>query len=241
MNEQSLLITIVNHQCNQNAIALKQGFSRLAETLLIDSGSELGEQEKEAFDQLNENIYYSGLFNQAVAALLKSDKKWLLFVASDVKVSNYGIFLQRLLCAMENRNIGVYAPNSSGSNHRQMWCKHSGSMRPVPFVEGYCFAARRDLLEKIYPVDVAINRMGWGIDVYLGYHAFHQGLLSVVDDRVKVEHPIESGYCSDTARKQRDQWLQTLPQKAQRFQRLSGWVFFKTRIGFWLFRLLVPG
>ena len=240
VNEQGVLVTVVNHQCNQQAITLKQGFAKLAETCLIDSGSELSEQEREAFDQVHGNIYYSGLFNQAVETLLKSNKTWLLFIASDVRVANYGIFMQRLLRAMESKNIGVYSPCSSGSNHRQMWCKNSGKMRPVAFVEGYCFAARRDLLEKIYPVDAAINRMGWGIDVYLGYYAFKQGLLSVVDDRVRVEHPIESGYCSDTARKQRDQWLTTLPSKAQRFQRLSSWVFFKTRVGFWLFRLLIP-
>lgn len=60
-----VIVSIVNHNLNQNAIELKLGFKNFCETILIDSGSNITPDEKIQFDYLLPNVYYSGLMNKA--------------------------------------------------------------------------------------------------------------------------------------------------------------------------------
>jgi hypothetical protein len=234
-----VLVTIVNHQHNANAVALKSGFAPLARAVLIDSGSQVEPEYAASFDRRLPNVYYSGLLNSAfelASALKPSDP--MLFICSDVVVSDAAVLVARVESAFSDPGLQVYAPASRGSSYAQMWPRQSRALRKVSFVEGFCFAARRQVLARLCPVDVAVNCFGYGLDMYLGYEALRLGGYSAVDDAVEVHHPVATGYDSSAAVRQQDAWSATLPQSARRFMNLAQHPAFRSGPGRALLRVL---
>jgi len=228
-----VFVAIVNHDCNEGAAALVQGFRPHGPVAAIDSGSRLEPRHEALFDVRLPNVYYVGLLNEAVRlARLRGERRALYFVCSDVRFRDCGAALRRAEEAFRDPRIGVYAPSATASSHAQMRWRGSGRLRPAIFVEGFCFAARLALLEEMTPVDTSVNRIGWGLDVYLGFLALRRGMRSVVDDRITVEHPRTSGYARQEARSQRDRWFERQDPRARRFQRLTGNTLAKTRVGY---------
>jgi hypothetical protein len=217
-----LLTAIVNHNRNANAIALRQGFAPLSPVVLIDSGSAIAEEERAWFDECLPNVYYSGLLNRTCAfANALPDDDALLLICSDVEIDQPETLVARLTEAFRDPSVMVWGPTSLGSPHPQMWPRTTGQIRQVSFVEGFCFAARKSLLARVCPVDLAVNRYGWGIDVLLGYLAASLGGRSLVDDGIEVRHPITTGYAIPEARAQRDAWFARLSPRARRFRQLA--------------------
>ena len=69
---------------------------------------------------------------------------------------------------------------------------------------------RCDLLDSVCPIDLSVNRLGWGIDLALSHFARISELLIIVDDRVRVLHPKGSGYGHSKAKAQMRNWLGTI-------------------------------
>jgi hypothetical protein len=227
-----LLVVIVNHNDNANAAELVQGFRSLAPVCAIDSGSDLTPEDEKTFDIRLPNVHYSGLFNEATRfATKQTQESEVYFICSDVGFDDYAEALRCATDAFRDPNVGVYAPTANASSHGSMLNRGSGGFRQACFVEGFCFAARLSLMQEMTPVDLEVNRIGWGLDVHLGYLAMKNNQVSVVDDRVIVQHPTPSGYAKDEARTQRNRWYEGLPPKAQRFRALTGNGLAHTRFG----------
>ena len=178
------------------------------DTLLIDSGSKLNAKQRRHFDIVLPNVYYSGLLNRAHAVLLDSKADWMLFICSDVMISDAGGFISRFRETARNPSIGLIAPAiDRPCHHRQMQARSFNRRRNVPFVDGYCVAVRKDVLGRVCPIDTSINRIGWGIETHLGYAAKRLGLSAVVDDAIRVAHPDGSGYGHTLARTQRTEYF----------------------------------
>jgi hypothetical protein len=215
-------VVVFNHEHTAAAFRLREAFGRHAPAVAFDSGSRLSHDERAQFDRAFENIYYAGLMNEAVAHATSAGFCALLVVCSDVVVDDAGALVERAKQALFASGAGVYAPAMDKSSHRSMRRQKGHDLRDVAFVEGVCFAARTELLRDLCPVDLRLNRIGWGLDVQLGYSAFAHGLRVVVDDAVEVRHPVESGYAKDDARRQRDAWFRTLSIHARLFRLLTG-------------------
>lgn len=69
---------------------------------------------------------------------------------------------------------------------------------------------RRDVLDQVLPIDMSINRLGWGIDLALCHFALELKLMILIDDRVRVLHPSGTGYNKKTAEAQMRQWFKTI-------------------------------
>ncbi|MEC4894059.1 MAG: hypothetical protein SAL07_18800 [Oscillatoria sp. PMC 1051.18] len=237
-----MLITIVNHNCNDNAVELISGFRSCGEVLAIDSGSNLAEPYQNYFDLKLPNVYYANLLNIACQELKnKFQYSLLYFICSDVKISNYQLTIRYAEEAFTNPDVGIYAPACNNSGHPQMQCKKTNKIRPVVFVEGFCFAIRLSLLQQLCPVNTQVNYVGWGLDVYLAYLAFKNKLQSVVDDRIIVEHDSPCGYSLDLARQQRNNWFSLQSQEAQWFRRLTSVQVLKSAFGVQLCNLIFAG
>jgi hypothetical protein len=238
----TIQIVIVNHNVNRNAIELARGFAPHAPTVAIDSGSRLDPAEVPHFEIRLPNVHYSGLMNEAVLYVAGlNDDDVMYFICSDVSFADHAAATQRLEAVFRDPAVGAYAPSANASSHPSMLCHGSGGARPVCFVEGFCFASRIGLLRRMCPVDLEVNRIGWGLDVYLGYLALASGRRSVVDDEVCVHHPWPSGYAKDDARRQRDRWFRTLPRAARAFRLLAGTGFSHTTPGIRLITGLFGG
>jgi hypothetical protein len=148
------------------------------------------------------NVYYSALLNHCVEQMHARGHDSLLLVASDVGVTDAAALVARAQAALTDPRIGVYGPACRARGHRHMDPRRGGRLREVPFLEGFCFAARSDLLDTLCPVDTQKNLLGWGLDVHLGYLALARGQTCVVDDTILVVHPRSTGYNVKEARKE---------------------------------------
>ena len=62
-----------------------------------------------------------------------------------------------------------------------------------------------------FSLDLSLNRLGWGPDLYICKRARDRGMKNIVDDAVVVYHPKESGFSNHEAAQQMDAWSATLP------------------------------
>ena len=199
-----ILTTIVNHNYNAEAVNLKCISSETFDTIIIDSGSEYP---PEYFDIKLPNVGYSGLFNQAVKETLEKGYDWLLFICSDVVLKKSDFEKMKNYINELPENVGVYSPASSGQSHKHCKPQKTDTIRDVAFVEGFMFAARKEILEKIYPVNVDINKLGHGLDAYKGYLCLKNNMRCVIDDRLTVYHREGTGYDVQEASKQFFNWM----------------------------------
>jgi hypothetical protein len=198
------LVTIVNHNLNDEAINLKNIFSEQFDTIIIDSGSNVQPNE---FDIKLSNVGYSGLFNSACEQVLNSDYDWILFICSDVVLKKSDV--EKIKTSIETlpTDVGVYSPSSTGQSHKHCKNQKSGGLRNVVFVEGFMFAASKQILSQIYPVNTEINKLGHGLDAYKGFLCIQNNLRCVVDDTITVYHSEGTGYNTTIASHQFLNWM----------------------------------
>ncbi len=210
-----ILVTIANHNHNENALKLLRQFSRDFKTVVIDSGSTI----KDANFILLDNVYYTGLFNKACELLIETDKKWLLFIASDVQIDedNYWKLTRRLCNHRSFLDIGLYSPSVKGRSHSFLMSQDNPKFRDINFVEGFIFLAKRSILTKIYPVDIKLNKIGWGLDVMKGFICKQLNLRCVVDDIISVYHPPEAGYSYEEAVSNCKRWAKVQSIEFKKF------------------------
>lgn len=212
-----LLVAVINHNHNQEGIALKNNLSPLADTILIDSGSTFEEGEKEQFDYTLPNVYYNGLINQAYEAFEEAHTHMLL-ITSDVMIEDFEAFIGRMEeVYTQNSQVAVYAPSAAHSTHHHQNNLKSNDLRKVTFTEGFCFVMPREFLDEICPIDLEVNKIGHGIDMYMGFLSMKYGKWAVVDDRITVDHPHGSGYSDKQARIERDRWYDTKSKSARAY------------------------
>jgi hypothetical protein len=203
---EKIFCAVVNYNENENAIRLRNNLSRYFDTALFDSDSRDPLPE---FIRL-ENVYYSGLFNKAYAVALEMGYTYLLFICSDVVFEETET--DKMVAHLQTTDlslIGIYSPASDGRSHAYCKMQYAKGMRPVPFVEGFVFLTDMQVLKAIAPVDLDVNRYGWGLDVAKGFYSRKLGKLCVIDDGVTVFHPGETGYSNELAEKSMNNWIAT--------------------------------
>ncbi|HQU15599.1 MAG: hypothetical protein ACYC18_10970 [Gammaproteobacteria bacterium] len=227
-----LLTVIVNHNCNAGAIALKKNLSPFCDTVLLDSGSKLTEMEMPYFDCKLPNVYYNGLLNKASELAKMGNYSHMLFITSDVIIDEPEALFDRIHKVYEAFIVGVYAPSAKYSTHHHMNNLGSNRLRKVTFVEGFCFVTPLSYLEEICPIDLAVNKIGHGVDIYLGFLSMATRRYAMVDDGVTVDHPHGSGYSDQDARAQRDAWFRLKKSKVRIFHYLVSNNWLKNNFGF---------
>ena len=208
-----ILCCIFNYNENEKAIQWSENLSPCFDTLILDSGSQprCGHPTAVHLD----NIYYSGLMNEAYRRAQEGDYPWVMILTSDLEISEKMVHPLRL--RMEaisyTENVGLYQPGNAfwGNSHSRSKARITGGIRSTNFQEGWFHLMRTDLMGKICPIDLNINRLGWGVDMALSYFANREGLRILVDSDVTVLHPSGTGYNRDEAQRQMNAWLQTIP------------------------------
>ena len=215
-----ILVTIVNHNNEVTAEQLLNLFSKDFDTKILDSGSVIKPKEAMRFD----NIYYGGLFNESVNLALTNEYDWLVLITSDILIDheNYNNLKNKLLTIVNDEFIGLYSPSSVGGGH---WFGNrltKSKIRPVPFVEGFFFMMRVSLLTEIFPVDLNINKIGWGIDTLQGYICWKNGFGAFIDDSILIKHPITLKYSHSEANKQMFNLFKLFGKDFELFNRRQG-------------------
>ena len=208
-----ILCCVFNYNDNVHASEWADRLSPHFDTVILDSGSNPRCQHPLAVPL--DNIYYSGLMNEAFRRGKEGGYGWVMVVTSDLEISAGNTV--KLTAAMKDisraANVGLYQPSTAwkGRSLPQSRCHFTGKMRCSNFQEGWFHLIRTDLMEKVCPVDVTVNRLGWGIDLALSHFARIMGLLVLVDDRIRVVHPGGRGYNREEALRQMRAWHATIP------------------------------
>lgn len=186
-----ILICIVNYNYNDNAIILKRMFSSYSETIIIDSDSS---KKEEDFDIIIKNNGYSGLFNKACEVAIEKKVDGVLFICSDVSIKKkQAKQIIEKISTLNSNEIGVYSPSSKGQSHAH--CKKRGEkFREVVFVEGFMFYAFMDILKEVYPVNLDVNKFGYGLDVHKGMVCMQKNKKCIIDNSIEVYHREGTGY-----------------------------------------------
>lgn len=191
MTTNSILVSIGNYNFSDNADLLKNNFSQFFDSILIDSSSDIRPQ---SVDFVIPNNFYTGLWNESVKLALEKQYEWLFFIASDITLlsSDMNLIYQILLQITNEKSIGVYSPSvdpQSRCYFHELFNTNKNTLREIPFVEGFIFLARTDILKKMYPVDHTINKYGWSLDKGMCHISRKLNYKVVVDDRIIIHHP----------------------------------------------------
>lgn len=208
-----ILCCIFNHNENEKAIMWSNRLSPWFRTVILDSGSNPPCDHPTAVNL--ENIYYSGLVNEAWRLAKEGEYPWVVILTSDLEISeeNVPALVRRMEKISWSTNVGLYQPANSrkGTSHWHSRYKWPPIIRRRWFQEGWFHMVRVDLLDKICPIDLNVNRLGWGIDVVLSYFSVLSRRLILVDSGVTVEHPAGTGYNREEAERQMWEWYKTIP------------------------------
>ncbi len=206
-----ILCIIANHNYSNNASSLHQLFSNYYDSAIIDSGSDSPPKKSLKL----ENIYYSGLLNQAYSIAKYKDYKYLLFICSDVEItSDEALKMFNRLSTIDLSKIGLYSPSSTGLSHKFCKKQTSNNLREVPFAEGFIFLCDMEILDHICPIDTKKNLYGWGIDIIQSFYAKEKNKLCVVDDNVEVNHLAGTGYSREIAKIEMLSWIKSLSNES---------------------------
>ena len=208
-----ILCCIFNYNENAGASAWADHLSPYFDTVILDSGSNPRCPHPLAVPL--DNLYYSGLMNEAWRRGKEGGYGWVMIVTSDIAIQER--FVAPLAAAMQDiartTNVGLYQPSTAwrGRSLPQSRCHWTGRLRSTSFQEGWFHLIRMDLMDKVCPVDTSLNLLGWGIDLALSHFARMMDLMVLVDDRIRVVHPGGSGYNKAEAERQMRAWHATLP------------------------------
>jgi hypothetical protein len=141
-------------------------------------------------------------------------KDYIFFICSDVTIDkvNYSKMIEKIKNNKIPQNFGVYSPATIGKCHNH--CKPMNrNIRKVPFVEGFFFFTKKNILDNFLPVDIHINKLGWGLDIAKGFFSETNNLSCYIDDNIIIKHPEGTGYSSDDAMIQFKTWAKSLNNK----------------------------
>jgi len=226
----NLLIAIINHGLNEKALHLKKTLGRFASVVAIDSGSVLRDEERLGFDLCLPNVFFGGCVRAATALAEQRGHTHLLLWASDVSCPHPERLIRRCRQALGDGRTGVYAPAAEHSFHRQMAPRPGTGLARVSFTDGFCFASSLDLFSRICR-DFSGVRLGFGMDIHLGYLARMLGLEVCIDHECLVHHPAGAGYSVSAATREWNEWLQAQPVQTRLFHALARKRLAKTRLG----------
>jgi hypothetical protein len=201
-----IAVYIFNYNLNENAQRLKAIFEPHFPTYIFDSGSNPPCPNAIHYD----NIYYGGMFNEAIKK--SRSREWCCIITSDVQIDDQFVQLlpERMKQIAANPSVGNYQPSChhAGRSHQYGYNKSTGNFREVPYFEGWFQMFRTSLG---FSLDLSLNRIGWGPDLYLCKRARDRKLKNVVDDAVVVNHPKDTGFSNHEASQQMNAWAATLP------------------------------
>lgn len=204
-----LEVCIFNYGHIGNALKLYQQFNAIGVNARILNSSDGNDEElpNEKYIEKYPNIFYSGLWNKAIA---KFKGTHLMIITSDVSIDNVSTIFRNSKKFFKYDNNWVYAPNVNYTfwNYDQTMLEtYDKSLKIVPNTDGMCWIVNKETVDYIGKIDIKINKIGFGVDLLACMNANRQGKNVVRDYSVTVKHPQSRSYDSQEAEKQELAWI----------------------------------
>jgi hypothetical protein len=165
---------------------------------------------------LDDSAYFSEQWNRALE-LFEGDV--LFHVQADAHLGDFERLLDRAITAFRRGDVGVYEPAVDYNSFQYETSRLRAldtKLLEVPLTDQTCWLVARDVLRGLPPVDVSVNRYGWGISPAVAAVCRLQGKLCVRDYGCPVSHPPGQGYSPEIAGRHRDAYLSGLPAEIER-------------------------
>ncbi len=179
---------------------------------------------REGWIHLDDSAYFSAQWNRALAAF---DGEILFHMQADACCNELERLLKRATRLFARGDIGVYEPHVDFTVYRYDRSRLkavSEETFEVPITDQTCWLVAAGVLRGLPPVELRLNRYGWGISASVAAVCRLQGKLCVRDYNVSVAHPRARGYPSDVAADERNAYLASLgPAIAGEAARLYEW------------------
>lgn len=205
-----LQVFIFNYGQMDNALKLRSQFDEIGVQAVIldsDSGNDVPDLDYVySFD----NIYYSGLWNEALGMLVGSH---MMIITSDVTIPEARKLVNNAKSFFRSDRAAIYAPNVNftfWNYDPSALPDHSRDIKIVPNTDGMCWMLSADAAYSVGNVDNEINKIGFGIDLLAAMFAKKDGKLVGRDYSITVSHPQTRSYDSSEAEKQEFAWVNSL-------------------------------
>jgi hypothetical protein len=210
------------HPHEEQAAELERDIGKLVPVTVINSQERLS-RPRDGWVHLDDSAYFSAQWNNALAAF---EGDVLFHMQADARCDELERLLERATPLLARGDIGVYEPNVDFTVYRydrSRLEKLGEQTFVVPITDQTCWLVTAGVLRDLPPVELHLNRYGWGISAAVAAVCRLQGKLCVRDYEIAVAHPKTRGYPSDVAAAQRDAYLASLgPAIAEEAARLYG-------------------
>lgn len=202
------------------AVELEREVGRFVDVTVINSEEQLASPH-EHWIHLDDSAYFSAQWNRALS-LLEGDV--LFHMQADARCDDFERLFGRAAALFGRGDVGVYEPDVDYSAYRYERSRLraiSDDTFAVPIPDQTCWLVIADVLHELGPVDLSVNRYGWGISAAVAAVCSLRRKLCVRDYGVSVVHPPDRGYSSAVAGQERDAYLAGLaPSVAHEAARL---------------------
>ncbi len=205
-----LQVFVFNYGQMDNALKIRNQFDEIGVNAVIldsDSGNEVPELDYVySFD----NIYYSGLWNEALELLTGSH---MMIITSDVTIPDARKLINNAKSFFRSEKAAIYAPNVNYTfwNYElSALPDFSRDVKIVPNTDGMCWMLTSEAAYSVGNVDNEVNKIGFGIDLLAAMFATRDGKIVGRDYSITVIHPQTRSYDSSEAEKQEFEWINNL-------------------------------
>jgi hypothetical protein len=151
----------------------------------------------------------------------------IFHMQADAQCDDFERLFERATALFRRGDVGVYEPDVDYSPYRydtSLLQAVADDEYEVPITDQTCWLVAGDVLRELGPVEVSVNRYGWGISAAVAAVCRLQRKLCVRDYGVSVVHPRSRGYPAGIAASERDAYLAGLgPGIANEAARLYEW------------------
>jgi hypothetical protein len=195
---------------HQHAAALERAIAPVVPVTVINSDPSVAHRHP-GWVTLDDTAYFAAQWNEARRRFTGDI---LFHIQADASSAHLATIIDTARSMFAAHALGVYEPAVDYTDIQY----DTARLRPlqpdvfeVPWTDCTCWFIARDVLTRVPPFDLSLNRFGWGLCPAIGAAARAQGLMCVRDHRLPVVHPRGRGYSSSEALSQMYAYLNGLP------------------------------
>lgn len=151
------------------------------------------------FDLYIPNVdFYGNKWKDVKDFFLSNEYESIFVICSDVSVV-CGDIIGKIEKYGQTPGIGSYGFGTIKQT-TYTWLRYNNvqNVKSVPFIEGYCFGASKDLIKSLELDSI----YGYGLDLEMGYKSRLIGLRCIVDNEVCIKHEYGKSYDDGEAKKE---------------------------------------
>ena len=173
--------------------------------------------------QVPNDFFYGKKFQ--ISLDLITDDEIMLLIQADADCNDWKGLANRCRALMEsNSSIGVWAPEIHDTSWTTKRVKIAeNNLQNISFVtqtDGIVFSFNKKVLDRLRKLKYDSNNLGWGIDWIAICYSYIHNMYVIRDNAVTVNHVAGSGYSSQEAAEQMNEFFTQMNPKEMVMYRL---------------------